>query len=456
MGFPLDDAWIHQTYARNLVNFGEWAFIPGIISGGSTSPLWTLMIAIGYLFRLQHLFWAYCLGVMILLGIAVYGQRLFDHFSGHRHRFPVAGIFLILEWHLIWAAVSGMETLLSGLIILATFVYLVQSSRPGWLLGSLVGISIWCRPDGVLLFAPVIGCFILSRENTLQKVHRLKNFAIGITVCVVPYLIFNYLTQRSILPGTFYAKQAEYASQSTVPIFLRFVEQLSLPLVGAGVLLLPGAIYLFYRALMARNWNVVLIYAWLLGFAGLYAWRLPVSYQHGRYLIPVMPVYFTLGLAGLRLIQQRLGEEGIWRRIVIKSWGISVGMVLLGFVFLGARSYAVDVAIIETEMVRTAKWLSVNTRPGDVLAVHDIGAIGYYVNSPIIDLAGLVSPEVIPFIRDEGRIKEYLDQKNVKYLVTFPGWYPDLVRNLQPVYKSGGDFAEKAGGENMVVYLWQN
>ncbi|NTV00188.1 MAG: PEGA domain-containing protein [Methanoregulaceae archaeon] len=34
-GFPLDDAWIHQTYARNLVKIGQWAFIPGIPSAGS-------------------------------------------------------------------------------------------------------------------------------------------------------------------------------------------------------------------------------------------------------------------------------------------------------------------------------------------------------------------------------------------------------------------------------------
>ena len=46
-GFPLDDAWIHQTYARNLAERGEWAFLPGEPSAASTSPLYTALLATG-------------------------------------------------------------------------------------------------------------------------------------------------------------------------------------------------------------------------------------------------------------------------------------------------------------------------------------------------------------------------------------------------------------------------
>jgi hypothetical protein len=28
IGFPLDDSWIHQSYARNLALPGEWSFLP--------------------------------------------------------------------------------------------------------------------------------------------------------------------------------------------------------------------------------------------------------------------------------------------------------------------------------------------------------------------------------------------------------------------------------------------
>ncbi len=51
-GFPLDDAWIHQVYARNLAQRGEFAFTPGEPSAGSTSPLWTIALSVGYLLEL--------------------------------------------------------------------------------------------------------------------------------------------------------------------------------------------------------------------------------------------------------------------------------------------------------------------------------------------------------------------------------------------------------------------
>ena len=53
IGYPLDDSWIYQTYARNLNEFGEWSFIPGTQSGGSTGPLWVVFIVLGYFLNIN-------------------------------------------------------------------------------------------------------------------------------------------------------------------------------------------------------------------------------------------------------------------------------------------------------------------------------------------------------------------------------------------------------------------
>jgi hypothetical protein len=78
--------------------------------------------------------------------------------------------------------------------------------------------------------------------------------------------------------------------------------------------------------------------------------------------------------------------------------------LLLGCFLWGARFYADDVSFIEEEMVATAKWIAANTPADAVIAAHDIGALGYFDRHRILDLAGLVSPEVVPFIRDETRL----------------------------------------------------
>jgi hypothetical protein len=112
-GFPLDDSWIHQAYARNLAQFGEWAFIPGQPSAGSTSPLWSALLSIGYLLNLNHFTFTFFLGWLVLLGISLLGMSLFNHLLPNRPLWSLtAGLFLALEWHLVWAAASGMETLL--------------------------------------------------------------------------------------------------------------------------------------------------------------------------------------------------------------------------------------------------------------------------------------------------------------------------------------------------------
>jgi hypothetical protein len=121
---------------------------------------------------------------------------------------------------------------------------------------------------------------------------------------------------------------------------------------------------------------------------------------------------------------------------------------------IGAWAYSRDVAIIESEMVATARWIEGNTPSDAVVAAHDIGAIGYFSDRELIDLAGLVSPEVIPIIRDELALTKHLDETGAEYLVTFPGWYPALTDGRSPLFVTGSRHSPAAGGENMAVYTW--
>jgi hypothetical protein len=131
-GFPLDDGWIHQTYARNFAENGRFEYIPGVVSAGSTSPLWTLLLAVGYLLRLPYLAWSYLLGGLSLLWLALSGMRLWQMlWPEQAAKSWLPAVVLALTWPLVWAAASGMETLLFaalGMQILVIYTHSIMAA----------------------------------------------------------------------------------------------------------------------------------------------------------------------------------------------------------------------------------------------------------------------------------------------------------------------------------------
>ena len=449
-GYPLDDAWIHQTYARNLAKFGEWAFIPGQVSGGSTSPLWTAILAIGHGLGIPAL-WTCMTGIVLLAGSSIFAMEMLFRSRCSIITSLLFGIFIATEWHVTWASVSGMETILF-IFLLMVFFYSLQPKKLLWIAGLIAGISIWVRPDSLTLIGPFLWVFFFSKEKNW------KTFSLGLIsffLLTVGYLVFNNAITGTVWPNTFYAKQAEYAVLHDTPLGLRFLQLAVIPWIGASVLLLPGLFVAAYEIIKLRKFAYLAPILWAAGYILLFAVRLPAAYQHGRYIMPAMPVLFLVCTWGLQKLLFNWDNRSAWKRILRKSWLLSLGITQVFFIFLGAQAYTKDVAVINTEMVQTAKWIQENTNEDAVIAAHDIGALGYFSDRSIIDLAGLISPEVIPFIRDEERLAEYISDRKADYLVIFPSWYPSLAASATPVYYSNGDYSPGMGGENMFVYKLQ-
>jgi len=453
LGFPLDDAWIHQTYARNLGQGGEWAFVSGSPSGGSTAPLWTALLAAGYVLRVDPLGWAWAWGAVLLAVLAwVSWQWLEARSPSLKGRgWPIA-VLLVLEWHLAWAGASGMETLAQALLVVMV-LFAVERRRSPFLQGLLVGVGVWVRPDAIILLVPVAWSLALAPRRSLRAA-ALGSLAAGagLALLAVPYLAFNLRFSGEIWPSTFYAKQAEYASLLQQPLALRLVQQWGIGLVGAGAVLAPGLAITIWQDVAHRRWARLAPLLWWLIFLGVYAVRLPVTYQHGRYAMAAIPVFMVLGLEAL--LGTLFPFVARLRWVLSRAWAAAAAAVTLGFLVLGGQAYARDVGVINAEMVTTARWIAAHTPPGALVAAHDIGALGYFGERRLVDLAGLVTPEVIPFLRDEARLAEYLDARQPDYLMTFPGWYPHLVAGRLPVYTSSAGISPGLGGENMAVYEW--
>ncbi|MBK8780495.1 MAG: hypothetical protein IPO22_01520 [Anaerolineales bacterium] len=455
VGFPLDDSWIHQTYARNLALNGEWAFRTGLPSAGSTSPLWSALLAIGFLLKLAPYIWTYFLGILTLFALAVLCEwAVRGIINSYRPNFPWVGIFIAFEWHLVWAGMSGMETLLHGLIVTAALVLLMTNTHRYLTLGLLAGLSVWVRPDGLTLLGPILMVIFLAEKDLRSRLTSVVQCFIGFGALFGLYLLFNLTIGGTPMPNTFYAKQAEYAAWQLMPITERLGQMSLQLLVGPSLVLIPGIVSWLVKSIKGRMWGSLAAIIWCAGYLGLYISRLPV-YQHGRYIMPAMPIFFLFGL--LAFAEFDGGKTFARYHWVVQTlWRGSVAMLTFGFIVLGARSYAQDVAVIESEMVVTAKWIAQNAPPDAVIAAHDIGALGYYDDHKLIDLAGLISPEVIPFIRDEPRIASFLNESGADYLIAFPDFYPTLPIGLIEAFSSNSRITQTLGERNMIVYLWKS
>jgi hypothetical protein len=363
-------------------------------------------------------------------------------------------LFFVFEWHFAWAGLSGMETLLHALILTTVVVLLMTQTTRFLTLGLLTGLSVWIRPDGLTLIGPILLTIFMSRPDRKSRLNSTFLLLFGFATLFVPYLLFNLAIGGTPMPNTFYAKQAEYEVWQGLSILTR-LGQLSLQLlVGPGLVLFPGVILWLWDSIKHGRRENLAVFLWFIGYIGIYVMRLPV-YQHGRYLMPAMPAFFLFGLLAFFEYEKRT-PAGRSRWAVQTTWSSILVMLGLSFIFLGAASYARDVELIEGEMVATAKWASENLPPDALIAAHDIGALGYYDDHELIDLAGLISPEVIPFIRNEPRLAEYLDERGADYLIAFPEVYSFMTRDLQVVFHTGNLITRSFGRDNMAIYLWKS
>ncbi|MEQ8671732.1 MAG: hypothetical protein RLP44_26020 [Aggregatilineales bacterium] len=473
-GFPLDDSWIHQVYARNLADLGEWSFIVGEPSGASTSPLYTVILAAGYVLNVPCALWAHLLGALALGISGIVAARLADRLLPYEtFTSTITGVAVILSWHLIWAAAAGMETMIFSMFSLIV-VYLLwreldhlsQETSHVMLRGNVFGICVammtLTRPEGILLGGICGALLLIIRPHGSLKSAILWGLgaAIGFGVFISPYIILNLSLNGSVLPATSDAKYAQHAPLLETNYLLRLLS-MTIPIIAGGqFILLPGVAYYVRRVWQqaradSRIWFYSVPFLWMIGLIALYAARLPAAYQHGRYVIPIVPLMVVIGVIGTVMMVRHFYNKTI-PRVVSVTLAISAVFAFLYFgLALGADVYSTDVAIIDEEMVSSAQWIAVNLPENELLAVHDIGAVGYFAPRPILDIAGLISPDVVPIYHNADALWALMQDRDAQYLMAFPDQIPgDTTEDprLCPIFQSAGRTSYNLGGPKMIVY----
>lgn len=453
-GFPLDDSWIHQTIARNFFALGGMYYAPDRPVAASTAPLWTWLMALGHLVGADPVGWAVGWGVAFVGLAGRQAVLLVRRLAPDSGWAGPAGLIVAGEGHLVWSGMSGMETAAAVWVTLVLLSWAAEDRVPsgrGWaFFGAAAAVGTLLRPELALL-AGLVGISRAAADARRQPVWRVLAGPVvaGLVWCLLvgPVGVWNWLVAGTPFPSTLTAKYVGYGgglSLGRLPLFLlaALLELLR------GLLLLVAVGLPFAAARFRRQGPGLLLLVWPLALLVALSQLVPVTFHHGRYLQPALPALLVAGLLGVEYALRRAGLKVVYR------WfpGIIVFAAVL-FNLTGARNYGLEVRWINDEHLGIARWVRTETPPGAVIASHDVGALGYFGGRRLVDTAGLLNPELIPYVRDPERLVAELRRRNVDYLIFFPTWYPSLVGrpDLPVVFEIRTAYARPLGGDDFIV-----
>jgi hypothetical protein len=453
-GFPLDDSWIHLHFARNLAEGAGFAYNPGRPVAGSTAPLWTLLIAAGVAIGGSPIWVAKALGVATTLASALLARRLALALSGEANLGLLAGLGTLFIGRMAWGSLSGMEVGLAAMLVTGALLAHVREQE--WIAALLSGLAVLARPEAFLL----VPLLLMARPLAPARAVRLLGV---VALLVAPSVAFSLATAGTPVPATAAAKveggllgfltgAREGWQDALVHRPTEFMgEWVSLlwdehPLLPFTIPI--GFVVLWRERGRSLIWPAALLLLHPLGMALLAPYRGP-AFQEGRYSAHLAPLAVVVAMVGLAW------AAGRGRRL--RRWTPAV-YLLLAVVWLWPASlrYAGAVREINAMQVHLGQWVESNLPKDARLALNDVGAIAYFSRREVVDLIGLVTPEVIPYRKaGEAGVVRFLDGQCPDYLIIFPSWFPALsamTDRFAPVYQVKLDEARVVGGNPMVVY----
>ena len=393
-----DDAYIVFTYADNLAKGNGLVFNPGERVWGFTSPLHVLLLAGVTALGFETPAACYTLSVVWI------GLTSLLLFSLTQRLVPrlVSLLIAIYFFNHGGGYYLGLESSLLFLLQVL-FLWLIQRRRPH-AAALVASLSCLARPDSLLLVGPIL---LLTRE--LRTWRSLALFAVP----GLAWLTFTFFYYDALLPNSLSAKQSltpfaaffarGFAWFSQPGGLVRVVGTrsilLSLMLI---VLSLGGAALLRDR----RRWYLVyalVFYPWvlLLGYSFIGSFDSHVWEIYSGFMFFNLAWLVGLGIL-FALLLKRLRQAPLLDRwwIVLPAtlallwlFGSSVGLGMRhlrkarSLHFSGLRHFS---------YIHVARWMRQNIPPDQVVAVGEVGTLGYHTDHFLIDHAGIITRGLKP------------------------------------------------------------
>lgn len=435
----VDDTYIHLQYARNLSEAGELSFNRGDPTYGATSPLFVFILSVVHQLGGELLVWCRILSWIFALLTIVLVYRFVLLLEGRHLVAGMAALVMACEaWLLRWSAV-GMETSFAVFMILTVLILSFTSCRSvgrSILFGIVLFLAVLARPEAMLLIPLAIIAFSFARGS------KICARFVWLLVFLPLFVLWLYVVHRhtgSLFPLTAGAKQGNFIF--SLMLFRRALIPIKIMGATVGVpwifviagLIIGAAKYRYIFAFFdphergtgdaPRRDGAADIHAadehaarpgpgseteHVRGPAAaglmltmLWIFALPFAYVVfdfqvlSRYLLPVSPAVIVLGSTALWRLSSRLLTSPVMKTAAAAAFTAVV-------IAQNAFFYAIVVVPPTREfsdgmkevLVGMGEWLRGNTDEDVIVATPDIGAIGYVSERRVLDLGGLVTPEI--------------------------------------------------------------
>jgi arabinofuranosyltransferase len=398
----VDDTYIHLVYARNLAEAGELSFNRGDPTYGATSPLWVGLLAVLYRAGVDLIVGCHLLSwISAFCSIALVYRLARRTGCGSLAALSAALVMSAEAWFIRWSAV-GMETsfaLCVTLLALDSAFSADRSPRGSVLFGLFLFAAALARPEALLLVPLAFLAQLVTRRI------EWRSGLLWLPVLAILLAGWFFLIERhtgTFFPLTAGAKQGRPVFSAA--LFVRAI--VPIKIIGA-TLALPGLALLTGLLLGIKRGSPLdyfvcgdrerhgafLLLLWAIGLPAVYVL---LDFQIlSRYLVPITPAIVVLAFSSIENVSRglRLSARARSSMIAVFTAATIIQNVLFYTIVIVPPTLEFSRGLTEV-IGGMGEWLARNSAPDAVVATPDIGAIGYYSERRVLDLGGLVTPEI--------------------------------------------------------------
>ncbi len=399
--YTQDDVFITYAYSRNIALGNGFVFNSGEHVQGTTTPLYTLIMAIVYRITPDLLHAGNALSALFLLLGGVLALTIPR--QGTTRIGQIGLILILLTSPLIYVS-FGMETLFYFALLMGSF-WLWARGRRSFAILAAAALT-WTRADGVVLGLTL--CLVALWEvRQTRPIWRAVPWRLGLLylLAILPWFAFAWLYFGSPLPNTFSAKQELLKGikfwtdgwnwwqsfYGNNPLSL-----LAIPLVGIGL----------WQALRQSTLRPLVLWV-ILYLAGYTALNVTAFWYYSAWVATLMLLAIIGGeYIVRRLLTIRRLSMGPHSRVVLQVVCVAILSISGALGFGRSLDFHTPPERVATYRL-LGQWLQQHTPPDSTVVVADLGLVGYYAQRRMVDSFGLIVPTMAASHDLQGAVQKF-------------------------------------------------